>query len=192
MCPCPQSEIVLLGWGKTCRLCGATSGMGQGCNIVSYAVRSPNRAPYSRRKRFLRLLANTYASRVSKISNDLTDRLVNKNPQTVAAIYQFMRTSRDRCCKRYDAIALLAFHIIGVRVTPLTLQQQKWAEYKFRDIQWIHGREHGTFPAYSWVIEQVLICLGRADLLEFVHLLKCRHRRAVYSKRYGHVFNNQS
>ena len=190
MCSCPKTQRVLLGWGETCRLCGATTGAGQGCNVVTYQVRSPNRAPYSRRKRFLRLLANTYANRVSRVSKQLTDNLMLCKPRTVDDIYTFLRRSRHRWFKRYDALALLSYHILGVTVKPLSLHQQKWAEYKFRDVQWIHGRDRGTFPAYSWIIEQVLVALGRKDLLQYVHLLKCRHRRAVYTKKYGHVFRN--
>ena len=102
-----------------------------------------------------------------------------------------MRTNKHRFAKRYDALALLSFHATGVRPPPLTLRQQQWGEYKFRDIMSIHSRVGGTFPAYSWIIERVLLGSERSDLLQFVHQLKCKHRRAVYEDRYGKVFTGQ-
>ena len=190
MCTCPENERINLGWIWTCRLCGKTHGLGLS-NLVQYAVQCPARAPYSRRKRFLRLLANTYGHRVPRVSEQLTDELCARDITSTAGIYAFMRMSRFRFAKRYDALALLSFHMTGARAMPLSLRQLQWAEYKFRDIQTIHSRTRGTFPAYSWVIEQVLLCTGRMDLLQYVHLLKCRQRRAVYEDRYGKVFTGQ-
>ena len=163
MCKCPQAARVQLSWGhSSCRNCGCTKATGAG-NIVNYAVRCPNRAPYSRRKRFMRLLANTFGSRVSRISAPLVNALVQVKPTSVDDIYKFIRVSKNRAFKRYDALAYLAYHLAGAKIKPLTLQQQKWAEYIFREIQWLYGRKPGsTFPAYSWVLEQVLLHL--ADL----------------------------
>ena len=191
MCTCPASARVLLSWGMaSCRFCGCTYPASAG-NIVNYAVCCPNRAPYSRRKRFMRLLANTFASRVSKMGPELINALIIAAPKNTTEIYQFIRTSRNRSFKRYDAIGHLTYHLIGIKIKPLSFQQQKWAEYTFREIQWLHGRNRGTFPAYSWILEQVLRTLGRDDLIPYVHLLKCKRRRAVYNETYGHVFKGR-
>ena len=190
MCSCPETARVLLSWGAhSCRFCGRTTTFGT-VNVVNYAVRCPNRAPYSRRKRFLRLLANTFASRVSRIGPGLVDALCQKKCQSVQDIYRFIRLSKNRSFKRYDALAHLAYPLIGAKIRPLSFQEQKWAEYTFREIQWLHGRTRGgTFPAYSWILEKVLYALNREDLTPYVHLLKCKRRRAVYQSTYGHVFS---
>ena len=190
MCTCPESARVNLGWIWTCRLCGKTHGMSRS-TLVQYCTQSCTRAPYSRRKRFLRLLANTYGHRVPRVSAQLTDELHNHNITDTPRIYKFMRASKRRFAKRYDALALLTTHVSGTRPMPLSLRQLQWAGYKFRDIQTIHSSARGTFPAYSWIIEKVLECCGRSDLLQYVHKLKCRQRRAVYEHRYGGVFKDQ-
>ena len=188
MCTCPETARVLLSWGmSSCRYCGCTYTASIG-NVVNYAVPCPNRAPYSRRKRFMRLLANTFASRVSKIGPELINALITADPKSTMDIYHFIRMAKNRIFKRYDAIGYLSYHLVGTKIKPLSLTQQKWAEYIFREIQWLHGRNRGTFPAYSWILEQVLCTLGRSDLLPYVHLLKCKRRRAVYHATYGHVF----
>ena len=184
-CDCPATDLIDLGWGMaTCRRCGVSTRM-QLNNVVNYPVPCPSRAPYSRRKRFMRLLGNSYGTRVSKLHQPIIDALYAAKPKTLAHIYDFIRTSTVRSHKRYDALAFFAIHVLDETVKPLTLAQLRWAEYTFREIQHKHGRLRGTFPAYSWVCERCLLALGRQDLCRFVHKLKCKKRREVYASLYG-------
>lgn len=184
-CPCPPACAIDLGWGmQTCRRCGTSKAV-QLQNVVNYAVPSPNRAPYSRRKRFVRLLSNTFSARVSRLHKPFLDALTASRPRSVDGIYGFIRASKDRAFKRYDAICLLAFHLLDKKSVPLTLSQLRWAEFAFREIEHRHGRIKGTFPAYSWICERCLQELGRSDLCQFVHKLKCKKRRLVYERLYG-------
>ena len=184
-CPCPPAFALDLGWGmSTCRRCGNSKAV-QLQNVVNYAVPCPNRAPYSRRKRYIRLLSNTFGSRVSRLHEPIVEKLVASGPASVADIYEFIRNSRTRAFKRYDAVCILAANILDFKATPLTLPQLRWAEFVFRDIEIRHSRVKGTFPAYSWICERALQELGRSDLCQFVHRLKCKKRRRVYEKTYG-------
>ena len=188
MCSCPPAALIDHRWGlATCRICGiARTAPIQ--NIVRYCPPCSNRAPYSRRKRFLRLLSNTYASRVSKVHTDLLKALMHHEPKQIQDIYQFIRTSKNAHFKRYDALGFLAWHLLGQRVEPLSPNQGKWADFVFRRVETRHVQVRGTFPAYSWIIEQVLTSLNRTDLLPYVHQLKCKRRRHVYMKTYGSLF----
>ena len=184
-CDCPADSIMDLGWGMgTCRQCGVSVPM-QIQNVVNYAVPCPSRAPYSRRKRFMRLLGNAYGTRVSKLHQPIIDALYTAKPESLTDIYEFIRTSSERAHKRYDALGFFAIHILDQKVEPLSLAELRWAEFTFREIEYKHSHVRGTFPAYSWICEQCLLKLGRSDLCQFVHRLKCKKRRQVYQDVYG-------
>ena len=178
-------DLIDLGWGMgTCRRCGVSKRI-QINNIVNYSLPCPSRAPYSRRKRFMRLLGNTYGARVSKLHQPIIDALFAIQPESLSDVYEFIRTSNERAHKRYDALGFFAMHILDKKIKPLSLAQLRWAEFTFREIEYRHSRVQGTFPAYSWICEQCLLQVGRADLCQFVHRLKCKKRRQVYQEVYG-------
>ena len=188
MCDCPQALAIETGWGLTiCGRCG-TSVSAPISNVVCHPVPSPTRPPYSKHKRFAKLLANTYGNRCSKIHAELIDKLAESNIRTSQDIYNVIRKSKGQHMKRYDALARLTCHTLGTYVQPLSHHQNTWATFTFREVVSRHAFRRGTFPAYSWCIEKILIAIGRQDLLEYVHALKCKKRRHVYEETYGDLF----
>ena len=133
----------------------------------------------------MRLLGNAYGTRVSKLHQPIVDALYSSSPKTLTDIYKFIRRSSFRSFKRYDSLAFFAINILDKKIEPLTLSELRWAKFTFREIEHKHSRVRGTFPAYSWICERALQELGRSDLCQFVHRLKCKKRRRVYEKTYG-------
>ena len=188
MCRCPQTDLIDTGFGLSiCRLCG-TAQRRSTENIVSYCVKCPNRPPYSRARRFEKLLCNVFGHRVSRISQSLGKYLLETDISSVQDLTRQLKRSQNRKHKRYDAIAFLARQLLGLQIVPLTLQTQQWCKYKFREVQILHQQTGGTFPAYSWIIEKCLCSLNRTDLCQFLHKLKCQHRRKHYESMYGAIF----
>jgi hypothetical protein len=188
-CSCPLGDRLCTGFGLAiCRRCGvAIRAMAE--NIVSYNVCCSARPPYSREKRFARLLCNTYGHRCSKVHDTLIDALTKLDLGSPGSIYTYIRRSQNRAHKRYDCLAFLSMHILpNHKITPLRLNQSKWANFAFREAVIRHQQIGGTFPAYQWCIEKVLSAIHRTDLIEYVHVLKCKKRRAYYEKNYSHIF----
>ena len=188
MCGCPRGAVIETGWGlNICSQCGVTVGVPISL-LVNYAVPCSGRPPYSKHKRFAKLLCHSYGHRVSRIHPSLIEKLNKTVISSAVDIYNLIRASKGTKMKRYDAIASLCIYKLGSTITPLNHNQNMWASHIFRDVVSLHARNRGTFPAYSWCIEKCLIALGREDLLRYVHRLKCKKRRTVYEHVYGHLF----
>jgi len=187
-CDCPLTAMIDENWGiSTCRRCGVAKRVPIR-NVVRYIpFGSSPRAPYSRKKRFLRLLANCYGSRVSVLPTEFVKALQGVDLKTSGDIYKFIRASGNRRFKRYDSVAILTMYLLDKKIQPLDPIHSQWAAHVFSEIE----REHKfgeTFPAYSYVIECLLKTIGRDDLVEYIHPLKCKRRRAIYNSRYGNLF----
>ena len=184
--------MIETGWGlNICTRCGVSIRVSIS-NVVNHAVPCSTRPPYSKHKRFAKLLCHTYGHRVSKISPLLIDAITSAKACTPGCVYRLIRASRGAHMKRYDAIAHLSSSLFDIRIVPILHRQSDWADYTFREVVSMHARIRGTFPAYSWCIEKCLIALDRQDLLVFVHRLKCKKRRLVYEHNYGYLFKLQS
>ena len=190
MCEHPANKRIVDGGFSICVVCGTcVSTMVQFCRSArSSYEHNPIRTPYDRRKRFVRLLANCYGNRVSRLPDSFFVYLAKRKCRTVQDVYNAIRASREKKHKRYDALGFLAIGILGVAITPLCERISKWADLCFVHVQERHRRLGGTFPCYSWLIEQVLTRSGRTDLLPYINLLKCKRRRFVYTQNYGSIF----
>ena len=191
MCTCGSAYLAECIWGlPTCTLCGVT----QTTPVFlkpSYGSHTPCREPYSRSKRFGRLLANVWGHRVSRCSPKLLCSLMNARPKTPQDIFNHIRASGHRKHKRYDAIAFLSNALIpGHYILPMSTQEVFWANSTFRNVESRHRIVQSVFPAYSWLHEKVLLNTRpvRTDLLQYVHRLCCPKRRANYEKLYGDLF----
>ena len=194
MCEHPENKRVVDGGFSICCICGTcVSTMVQFCRGAHNSYEhNPIRTPYDRRKRFVRLLANCYGNRVSRVSDSLFIHLKEKNCRTVQDVYKVIRASREKHHKRYDALGYLARGLLDDAIVPLCEHITRWADLCFVSVQERHRHLGGTFPCYSWLIEQVLTRSGRTDLLQYVNLLKCKKRRFVYTQNYGDIFADYS
>ena len=188
MCDCPRSAAIETGWGlNICSRCGVSQSAPIS-NVVNHAVPCSTRPPYSKHKRFAKLLCHTYGYRVSKIHQSLVDALNTTRIESTQDIYNLIRSSKGPHMKRYDALAHLSQYRLDKKIMPLSRIQTTWASHVFREVVSLHAHRRGTFPAYSWCIEKCLLAVNRLDLLQYVHCLKCKKRRIVYEKLYGRLF----
>jgi hypothetical protein len=162
--------------------------------MPSVYARMPTRPPYSRRKRFLKLLHNVWADRLPRMKNAFVQAIVASKPSSVGQILTFIKSSKDRDFKRYDCLSRLSYEILNHRIPPLTTTQIKFCEGVFQRIEVKHRWLRKTFPAYSFIIEMCLRhrFVARLDLIEYLHLLKCPKRRAMYMREYSECFTRQT
>ena len=191
MCTHPKISIVSEGCFLLCSRCGHVLDK----RIIYHTSHNQQlmqtlKTPYDRRKRFNRLLANCFGSRCSVIPEDLHVYLLSKKPRTTEDIYKYIRESKKKSHKRYDALALLSIIFLGEKITPLPESITKSADLLFILVQERHHILNDTFPCYSWIIEKILRKNNRVDLLKFVNRLKCTRRRWYYERDYGHIFNS--
>jgi hypothetical protein len=73
---------------------------------------------------------------------------------------------------------------LGKRIAPLEHSQIVHASHIFNQIERLHSRIGGCFPAYSYIIEKILQLFDRKDLCGFLHVLKCKKRRLMYDLTY--------
>ena len=191
MCDCTRGYPVDTSMGvRVCCHCGIAL---PGNIYIQPHVSSccPSRPPYCKKKRFVRLLHNVWASRTSCCKDGFMKALDDFAPESPESIFGFIRASKERTFKRYDCIATLSTQFIpGHTIQPLVSTEVVWATACFTQVQRLHHRLQGVFPAYGFLIELVLANARppRRDLLRYVHTLKCKKRRTLYTERYGFIF----
>ena len=189
-CRCEASHQLDHSWGiVTCRMCGV-SRPAPIRMTVPFGYGLQHRQPYSRKRRFQRLLSNVTGQRCSHVPGILFQALQAAGAKSSRDIYLVIRRAKNRRMKRYDALSYLSQVVLGHDVAPLNINQTTWAIHTFTSIEIRHCRIRGTFPAYAFIVEQVCITIGRHDLLKYIHKLKCANRRAVYQKHYGDIFKS--
>ena len=190
MCLCSDVWLVQVVGMRVCSRCGITR------HRPVYIRQSStfcctSRPPYSRRKRFGRLLENVWGARISTCCTPLIKSLQEIKPHSSGEIYRFIRASKCRQFKRYDAVANLSTKLIpDHKILPLSDCERVWAMACFQNVESRHQKIQGCFPAYAFLIELVLLhsrpC--RRDLLPYLHTLKCSKRRGKYEQLYGDIF----
>ena len=186
---CEHPRIVQEVGFYVCMYCGSMQN--QRVYIMPSAYgRAPARPPYCRQKRFVKLLHNTWASRIPRCCDLFMKSLDSINPKTTPQILTFIRDSTHRKFKRYDCLALLSIKILHHTIPPLTAEQIAWCTGVFQKIEIRHRKVGGIFPCYPWTIERCLETLHRRDLLEYIHKLKCPRRRSRYECIYGNLFTH--
>jgi hypothetical protein len=162
--------------------------------MPSVYSRMPTRPPYSRKKRFLKLLHNVWADRLPRMKNNFVEALVASKPKSVGQILGFIKASKEREYKRYDCLSRLSYEILKHTIDPLTHHQIRFCEGVFQRIEVKHRLLRKTFPAYSFIIEMCLRhkFIARLDLVGYLHLLKCPKRRTTYMRDYNECFTRQT
>ena len=172
-----------------CTICGSVSSF-----LVmqpSYSEQPmPTRVPYSRLKRFQRVFANVFGLRIAKVDDNLLKDLstVGQELKTPSCLFKLIKGFTCRSYKRYDAVSLFSVLFLGHTIKPVSDSERVVSVARFRDVESSHEYQGGTFPAYSWLIEKILILLGRHELIQYVHCLKCPKRRRLYEQQYGMLF----
>ena len=190
MC-CPHRRIVDDAGFRVCASCGQQDV----CPIFvrPHACQLPAaRPPYCRKKRFQKLLHNVWSARLPSMKDQFVRYIQENCPKTPAEIIELIRTAKPREYKRYDCISRLSIEFLNHRPIPLTRSQISQCMGIFQRVEIEHRRRKGVFPAYSFLIELCLAKVGRPDLIQYIHRLKCPRRRARYIRLYGHCFHHTS
>ena len=158
--------------------------------MPSVFSRIPTRPPYSRKKRFMKLLHNCWGARLPRMCNAFVKLVVKSKPSSVQEIIRFIKNLKNRVYKRYDCVSRLAHDILGHSLVPMSRTKLKVCEGIFRRIEIKHRLLRTTFPAYSFIIEHCFLHthIQRPDLVQYLHLLKCPRRRAQYYEDYSSCF----
>ena len=127
MCSCPPRLVIVECGFATCQGCGVTQ-MKQLEPMIPFmgGYTKLQRAPYCRRKRFARILSNSYGHRVPRVCPGLIDLITEKRCKTSAEILRIMKASTVRSFKRYDALALLARQLTDDVPRPLSVHEHEW------------------------------------------------------------------
>ena len=192
-CGCSSTNSCAYEYGfLTCLQCGFTFPH-RPQQLVGYAsvLCCLSRPPYSRSKRFDRILSNSYGARVPKVADSLIKELIRTECNSAEGMYNLMRQSADRQFKRYDALSYLVMNLTNSKIKPLTIDQHSWCRECFKAVLEVHANKRTTFPAYSFLVERCLCALGRSDLVQYINSLKCKRRRRYYSETYGHIFSSR-
>ena len=193
MCVC---NPVCADGALVCALCGVAITIGTQYVhtpiIDKYGRFFPHasRLRYNRARRFSRIIANTYGHRVPVLDAKLYPHLL---PCTdIQSVFRVIRSLEARWAKRYDAVAWIYVNIIGGTIRPLSASNYAWCIGQFKKLEILHRYHRGSFPAYSWICEELFRQIGRTDLLVFLHKLKCRKRRRTYAELYHSVLTGKS
>jgi hypothetical protein len=152
--------------------------------------RAPARPPYSRKKRFQKLLFNVWSARLPSMKDAFVEYIQKSEPHTPRQIVELIRTSKNRSFKRYDCVSRLSREFLLHRIEPLTPCQIQECMGIFERVEITHRRVGGVFPAYSFLIEMALQQMNRMDLVKYLHHLKCPRRRQKYITLYGSCFHH--
>ena len=103
-----------------------------------------------------------------------------------------MRTLKKAKLKRkcYDCLPLLTFHLCPTHKVPQITDAEYGAalEY-FRAIDHAFP-ERGSFMSYLYVLEFVLVQIGRQDILPYISRIQCQKRRANYAQRLAAIIRD--
>lgn len=146
---------------------------------------------YTRTKRFVKYLNRASMKQSMNSVPDATWRFLLKHaPYRDPA--HILRTLKKAKIKRkcYDCLPLLTFHLCpGCTVPRISDDEQKRALDFFEVID-LAFPQKGSFMSYLYVLEFVLVSIGRADVLPFISRIQCQKRRAKYSIRLAAIIRD--
>ena len=148
-------------------------------------------AVYTRRKRFQKYLNRASMKQSANSVPDATWKYLlqfapYRGPEHI------MRTLKKAKLKRkcYDCLPLLTFHMCPtVSVPRLTDVDYHMALEYFKVIDHAFPGK-GSFMSYLYVLEFVLIQIGREDVLPFISRIQCKARRAKYATRLAAIIRD--
>ena len=109
--------------------------------------RIPSRPPYSRKKRFLKLLYNVWACRLPHMKESFIRSLIETKPKTSNHIMSFIRGTNNRLFKRYDCLAKLSQQLLGHEIESLNRHQICFCVGVFQKIE--ERRTH-SLSSFAW------------------------------------------
>ena len=146
---------------------------------------------YTRTKRFLKYLNRASMKQsVNSVPDDTWELLLHSAPyRSPDHILRTLKKSKLRR-KCYDCLPLLTHHLCpNVAVPSLSEGEQRSALDYFRVIDRAFP-DKGSFMSYMYVLEFVMVNIGRADMLPYISRIQCRKRRAKYGIRLAAIIRD--
>lgn len=193
MCCCAHPQVVAELGFYVCVKCGVQQHRSVYIKPCVFG-RAPSRPPYSRKKRFVKLLFNTWAARLPRVSFEFMKYIYEQRPRNPTDIVHLIRDNKTRSFKRYDCLAKLSHELLKHEILPLSQEKISFCLGIFQKIEIRHRELGGVFPAYSFILEKCFEhpFVNRIDLIKYLHLLKCVRRRCRYSNDYRDCFTRRS
>ena len=128
----------------------------------------------------------------NSVPDDTWAFLIDHGPYDSPA--HILRTLKKAKLKRkcYDCLPLLTHHLCpNISVPRLTEREQRCALEYFSVIDRAFPHT-GSFMSYLYVLEFILISVGRADVLPYISRIQCQKRRAKYGTRLAAIRDAKS
>lgn len=191
---CGENVLFTTRHTKVCRICG----LERKCpfsqtetNHNTYSTHAPLVPVYSRKKRFVRLLASVLAPGPQPGDDKMLEYLFGHRPvEDTDALLELMKASPVKD-KRYCSLHLFVKLCVPAYVAPVPPSNlahlQRLMLRCFEEVEFAHRRffrgDHMFFN-YGWILQLYLRVFGLHQYLRFVKPLKCRHRRETYELMY--------
>ena len=182
-CPCGGIKVVT-EYTLVCRTCGIEQ---FGMMLPVWNQWSPNetvnQVTYTRRKRFKKYLqrASKHQSNNS-IPRETWEYLFKNAPYSdVGGIIHALKRGKLRK-KCYDSLPLIATALLDTPVPNLTEQEKNRALGIFELVDNDYSHDE-PFCSYLYILEYILIHIGRSDVVAFLNKIQCPKRRDKYKRR---------
>ena len=173
---------------EVCTSCGAEKQVFD-CTTVQYVyprnheICYRKKQPYARSKRFAKYLARAGREQnLSSIPNETWSYLMKHGPYHGPADILFVLKRSSLKTKCYDSLPLLTKQLCSCSVPLLTNMESLRAmdEFNYIESQFPRGAK---FVSYLYLLEYILVLIGRSDILPFLNRIQCTKRRRIYDER---------
>ena len=185
--PCPTNKKINTGFGlEICTACGLTVVGGPLCapeNIMprGHPTSITQKLTYTRRKRFRKYLSRACMKQnTSSIPNSTWEYLIDRKPYSrPEQIIHTLKKSKLKM-KCYDSLPLLCANLTDINVPKISQHEFHRAMQIFLKIDENYSA-NTEFVSYLYMLEYILLEIGRRDLLPFINKIRCPKRRRKYS-----------
>ena len=179
------------GYGtRICMQCGIEAHGGPFCKEPSYMyprgheLTIRRKQPYTRAKRFRKYLLRACMSQGLSSVPDGTWRYLQSHkpysgPREI--LFRLKRSKLDNKC--YDSLPIMTKHMCPhLKVPEITYEDTKLALRMFDRIE-LGFPKGSKFVSYLYLLEHILVSIGRQDMLPFLNRIQCPKRRRQYEER---------
>ena len=179
------------GYGTVvCMYCGIESPGGSLCVDASYMyprgyeITVSRKQPYTRAKRFRKYLMRACMSQgLSSVPDSTWKYLQDHGPYSGPRdiLLRLKRSKLNNKC--YDSLPIMTKYMCPhMRVPTMLHSEARLAEEVFAEIE-TRFPKNAKFVSYLYLLEHVLIRIGRKDMLPFLNRIQCPKRRRQYEER---------
>ena len=144
---------------------------------------------YTRKKRFRKYLHRVSRTQVlTSIPNQTWIYLLKHRPYLGPK--DIMSTLKKSHLQRkcYDSLPMMTHHLCPHLFVPILTEEEKNnGLYMFDIIDQAYPKNE-SFISYVFILEFILIRLGRSDMLPFISRIQCNKRRADYERQLSAIF----